>query len=176
GNVTLFALESGRGRSYDVSVALAPARSAPRTGGTRLMPEWTDKPGHPAGAEEDFASLFEQSLKSPKAGEVVTGRVVRIGRDSVTVDIGYKCEGETSTHEFTTRDGELTVNEGDDVDVYFEGTDSETGAIHLSRQKALQFVVWRDIERAYEANGAVEGMIVGKVKGGLKVDIGVPAL
>jgi small subunit ribosomal protein S1 len=139
------------------------------------MPEWTDKPGNSAGAEDDFASLFEQSLKSPKAGEVVTGRVVRIGRDAVTVDIGYKCEGEIPIYEFTTREGELMVREGDDVDVYFEGTDSESGAIHLSRQKALQFVVWRDIERAFEANGAVEGTIVGKVKGGLKVDIGVPA-
>jgi small subunit ribosomal protein S1 len=139
------------------------------------MPDRIDTPGHAAGGEEDFASLFEQSLKTPKAGEVVTGRVVRIGRDTVTVDIGYKCEGEIPIFEFTTREGELTVQEGEDVDVYFEGTDNESGSIHLSRQKALQFVVWRDIERAFEANGAIEGMIVGKVKGGLKVDIGVPA-
>jgi small subunit ribosomal protein S1 len=139
------------------------------------MPDVTDKPGRAAGAEEDFASLFEQSLKTPKPGEVVTGRIVHVGRDSVTVDIGYKCEGEIPIHEFTQRDGTLTAQEGDEVDVYFEGTDSETGGIHLSRQKALQFVVWRDIERAYERDGAVEGTIVGKVKGGLKVDIGVPA-
>ena len=139
------------------------------------MPDRIDTPGHAAGGEEDFASLFEQSLKSPKAGEVVTGRIVHIGRDMVTVDIGYKCEGEIPLFEFTTREGELTVQENEDVDVYFEGTDSESGAIHLSRQKALQFVVWRDIERAFEANGAIEGTIVGKVKGGLKVDIGVPA-
>jgi len=124
------------------------------------MPEWTDKVGPQAGAEEDFASLFEQSLKSPKSGEVVTGRIVRIGRDTVTIDIGYKCEGEVSIHEFTTRDGALTVNEGAQVDVYFEGTDNETGAIHLSRQKALQFVVWRDIERAFESETGVEGVIV----------------
>jgi small subunit ribosomal protein S1 len=139
------------------------------------MPDRIDTPGHAAGGEEDFASLFEQSLKSPKAGEVVTGRIVHIGRDMVTIDIGYKCEGEIPLFEFTTREGELTVQENEDVDVYFEGTDSESGAIHLSRQKALQFVVWRDIERAFEANGAIEGTIVGKVKGGLKVDIGVPA-
>ena len=139
------------------------------------MPEGTDKVGQPAGAEEDFASLFEQSLKSPKSGEVVTGRVVHIGRDTVTIDIGYKCEGEVPLHEFSTRDGELLVKEDEQVDVYFEGTDNETGAIHLSRQKALQFVVWRDIERAFESEGGVEGTIVGKVKGGLKVDIGVPA-
>jgi small subunit ribosomal protein S1 len=139
------------------------------------MSDSIEKPGESAGSEEDFAALFEQSLKTPKAGEVVTGRVVRIGRDVVTVDIGYKCEGEIPLYEFTTREGDLTAQEGDDVDVYFEGTDNETGQIHLSRQKALQFVVWRDIERAFEANGAIEGTIVGKVKGGLKVDIGVPA-
>jgi small subunit ribosomal protein S1 len=139
------------------------------------MSDSIEKPGESAGSEEDFAALFEQSLKTPKAGEVVTGRVVRIGRDVVTVDIGYKCEGEIPLYEFTTREGDLTAQEGEDVDVYFEGTDNETGQIHLSRQKALQFVVWRDIERAFEANGAIEGTIVGKVKGGLKVDIGVPA-
>ncbi|HEV7733609.1 MAG TPA: 30S ribosomal protein S1 [Candidatus Binatia bacterium] len=135
----------------------------------------SENPGLETGAEEDFAALFEQSLKSPKAGEVVAGRVVHIGRDHVTVDIGYKCEGTVPIQEFTTREGELQVNEGDTVDVYFESSDTDSGGIHLSRQKALQFVVWRDIEKAFEREGAVEGSIVGKVKGGLKVDIGVPA-
>jgi len=133
-----------------------------------------EKPGPVTGAEEDFAALFEQSLKSPKPGDIVTGRVVRVGRDSVTVDIGYKCEGTVPIHEFT-RDSEVTVREGDSVDVYFESTETESGQVNLSRQKALQLVVWRDIERAFEAEGSVEGAIVGKVKGGLKVDIGVPA-
>jgi small subunit ribosomal protein S1 len=139
------------------------------------MPESTHKPDHSIGAEEDFGALFEQSLKSPKAGEVVTGRVVAIGRDTVTIDIGYKSEGQVPIQEFTTRDGELTVNEGDEVDVYFEASDTESGDIVLSRQKAEQFKVWREIEKAFEREGAVEGTIVGKVKGGLKVDIGVPA-
>src|SRR5436853_5181577 len=139
------------------------------------MPEMTEKPDPTIGAEEDFGALFEQSLKSPKAGEVVTGRVVHIGRDAVTIDIGYKSEGSIPLDEFTTRDGELTVQEGDEVDVYFEASDTETGDIVLSREKAEQFKVWREIEKAYERDGAVEGAIVGKVKGGLKVDIGVAA-
>jgi small subunit ribosomal protein S1 len=139
------------------------------------MPEVTQKPGHATGSDEDFAALFEQSLKSPKTGDVVSGRVVRIGPDIVTIDIGYKSEGQVPRHEFTTRDGELTVSEGDTVDVYFESTDTESGEIMLSRQKALQFKVWHDIEQAYESQGVVEGTIVGKVKGGLKVDIGVAA-
>jgi small subunit ribosomal protein S1 len=114
-------------------------------------------------------------LKSPKAGEVVTGRVVHVGRDMVTIDIGYKSEGQIPVHEFTTREGEVTIHPGDEIDVYFEASDTDTGEIVLSRQKAEQFKVWREIEKAFERDGAVEGTIVGKVKGGLKVDIGVPA-
>src|SRR5437667_183762 len=139
------------------------------------MPETTKQPDREIGAEEDFGALFERSLKQPKQGEVVTGRVVLVGRDAVTIDIGYKSEGTIPIHEFTTREGELTVHEGDEVDVYFEASDTESGDIVLSRQKAEQFKVWREIEKAYERDGAVEGTIVGKVKGGLKVDIGVAA-
>src|SRR5437899_4441238 len=139
------------------------------------MPETTKQPDREIGAEEDFRALFERSLKQPKQGEGVTGRVVLIGRDAVTIDIGYKSEGTIPIHEFTTREGELTVHEGDEVDVYFEASDTESGDIVLSRKKAEQFKVWREIEKAYERDGAVEGTIVGKVKGGLKVDIGVAA-
>jgi small subunit ribosomal protein S1 len=139
------------------------------------MPAITEKPDREIGAEEDFGALFEQSLKSPKPGEVITGRIVLVGRDSVTVDIGYKSEGHIPVQEFLTRDGEVTVHEGDVIDVYFEASDNESGDIVLSRQKAEQFKVWREIEQAFERDGAVEGTIVGKVKGGLKVDIGVPA-
>jgi small subunit ribosomal protein S1 len=135
----------------------------------------TNKPDHSIGAEEDFGALFEQSLKSPKQGEVVTGRVVLVGRDVVTIDIGYKSEGHIPIQEFTTREGDLTVHEGDEIDVYFEASDTDSGDIVLSRQKAEQFKVWREIEKAFERDGAVDGTIVGKVKGGLKVDIGVAA-
>ena len=139
------------------------------------MPEMTKQPDREIGTEEDFGALFERSLKQPKQGEVVTGRVVMIGRDAVTIDIGYKSEGTIPVHEFMTREGELMVQEGDEVDVYFEASDTDTGDIVLSRHKAEQFKVWREIEKAYERDGAVEGTIVGKVKGGLKVDIGVAA-
>ena len=139
------------------------------------MPDRTEKPDRGVGAEDDFGSLFEQSLKSPKPGDVVTGRVVRIGRDTVTVDIGYKSEGQIPVAEFMERGGGVTVQEGDPVDVYFESTDTESGEIFLSRQKAEQFKVWHEIEKAFERDGAVEGTIVGKVKGGLRVDIGVAA-
>jgi small subunit ribosomal protein S1 len=127
------------------------------------------------GGGEDFGSLFEQSLRAVRPGEVVRGRVVMVGRDHVTVDIGYKSEGQIGVQEFRDRDGSVSVKEGDEIDVYFESSDSEDGGIVLSRQKAEQYRVWRDIELAFEEQGAVEGTVVGKVKGGLKVDIGVPA-
>jgi small subunit ribosomal protein S1 len=129
----------------------------------------------PAGGSDDFRRLFEESLRAVKPGEVVRGRVVGVGRDQVTVDIGYKSEGQIPISEFTTRDGEITVKEGDEIDVFFDADEGEHGGIVLSRSKAEQAKVWRDIEEAFQNNGTVEGVIVGKVKGGLKVDVGVAA-
>ena len=144
-------------------------------GGVQLTSEDNHDQRASSAGGEDFGSMFERSLRAVKPGEVVTGRVVHLGRDHVTVDIGYKSEGQIPIHEFRNRDGSLDVQEGEEIDVYFESSESEDGGIVLSRQKAEQFRVWRDIEKAYEKEGAVESTIVGKVKGGLKVDIGVPA-
>ncbi|MBI4516901.1 MAG: 30S ribosomal protein S1 [Deltaproteobacteria bacterium] len=127
------------------------------------------------GGQDDFGRLFEQSLRSVRPGGVVRGRVVLVTRDAVTVDIGYKSEGHIPIREFLDRDGNVCVQEGEDIDVYFDTAEGEAGGIVLSRAKAEQFKVWRDIEEAFESNGAVEGTVVGKVKGGLKVDVGVPA-
>jgi small subunit ribosomal protein S1 len=127
------------------------------------------------GGQEDFGRLFEQSMRSVRPGGVVRGRVVLVSRDAVTVDIGYKSEGQISIREFLDRDGQVAVKEGDEIDVYFDTSEGEVGGIVLSRAKAEQFKVWHDIEEAFENNGAVEGTVVGKVKGGLKVDVGVPA-
>jgi len=135
----------------------------------------TPKPDQAEGMEEDFMQMLEESERSVKPGEIVHGRVVRIGPEFVTVDIGYKSEGQIPLAEFRTRDGQIVVNEGDEVEVYFDAADAEQEGIVLSRAKAEQFRVWRDIENAYTEKTPIEGLIVGKVKGGLKVDIGVPA-
>jgi small subunit ribosomal protein S1 len=128
-----------------------------------------------SGGEDDFRTLFEESLRSVKPGEVVRGRVVLVTRDQVTVDIGYKSEGQIPIHEFSTRGEQASIKEGDEIDVYFDADEGETGGIVLSRAKAEQAKVWRDIESAFESEGVIEGVITGKVKGGLKVDVGVPA-
>jgi len=128
-----------------------------------------------SGGDDEFRKLFEESLRTVRPGEVVTGRVVVISRDQVTVDIGYKSEGNIHIREFQNRDGSIDIDVGDEVEVYFDADEGENGGIVLSRAKAEQAKVWRDIETAFHNDGVVVGVITGKVKGGLKVDVGVPA-
>src|SRR5262249_56649028 len=96
-------------------------------------------------------------------------------RDQVIIDINYKCEGQVPLAEFLDGSGNPTVKEGDEVDVYFEGTETENGTVMLSHAKAEKFKIWRELDRAFQTETPVEGVVLGKVKGGLKVDIGVPA-
>src|SRR5271166_2862637 len=132
-------------------------------------------PEQMSGGENDFESLMEESLKAPRPGDVLVGRVLLITRDSVIIDINYKCEGQVPLVEFLDHDGHPTVKEGDEVDVYFEGTETENGTVMLSHAKAEKFKVWRELDKAFQAETPVEGVVLGKVKGGLQVDIGVPA-
>jgi small subunit ribosomal protein S1 len=132
-------------------------------------------PEQMSGGENDFESLMEESLKAPRPGDVLVGRVLLITRDSVIIDINYKCEGQVPLVEFLDHDGHPSVKEGDEVDVYFEGTETDNGTVMLSHAKAEKFKVWRELDKAFQAETPVEGVVLGKVKGGLKVDIGVPA-
>jgi small subunit ribosomal protein S1 len=127
------------------------------------------------GGTNDFESLMEQSLRAPRTGDVLTGTVLLITRDNVIIDINYKCEGQVPLAEFLDLDGNVAIKEGDEVDVFFEGTETENGTVMLSHAKAEKFKVWRELEQAFQNESAVEGVILGKVKGGLQVDIGVPA-
>src|SRR6266478_5691305 len=127
------------------------------------------------GGTNDFESLMEQSLHAPRPGDVLTGTVLLITRDNVIIDINYKCEGQVPLAEFLDHEGKVAVSEGDEVDVYFEGTETENGTVMLSHAKAEKFKVWRELDRAFQQETPVEGVVLGKVKGGLQVDIGVPA-
>jgi small subunit ribosomal protein S1 len=133
---------------------------------------WPEKS---AGGDNEFESLMEESLRAPRAGDVLTGRVLLVTRDSVIIDINYKCEGQVPIDEFLDQDNNVMVAEGDEVDVYFEGAETENGTVMLSHAKAEKFKVWRELDRAFQSETPVEGVVLGKVKGGLKVDIGVAA-
>ena len=121
----------------------------------------------------EFAAMFEESLRTVKPGGVVKGRVVGITATHVLIDVGYKSEGQTPIQEFTDRQGNLQVKVGDEVDVYFDSSEGENGGIVLSCQRAENMKVWEDIEKSFNEGTGIEGRIIGKVKGGFKVDVGV---
>jgi small subunit ribosomal protein S1 len=124
---------------------------------------------------DDFQTLFEESMRAVKPGGVVRGRVVNITSTHVMVDVGYKSEGQIPLQEFLDRQGKTQVKVGDEIDVYFDSSEGEGGGIVLSRQRAENMKVWEDIERASRDGTGVEGVIVAKIRGGFKVDLGVAA-
>ncbi len=124
---------------------------------------------------ENFEKLVEDTLRQPEEGEIVHGTIVRIGKENVMVDIGYKSEGQVAISEFTDETGNVTVTGGDEVDVLIERREDENGIIQLSKEKADKVRIWEELEKAYKNQAPVEGVITGKVKGGMTVDIGVKA-
>lgn len=125
--------------------------------------------------KEEFGNLFEESLSHLQEGELIRGRVVHVGKEHVMVDVGYKCEGQIPIQEFQTDEGTITVKEGDLIDVLVESRDDEEGEIVLSKSKADKIKVWEEIRRAHDTGSTIEGRVVGRVRGGLSVDIGVMA-
>src|ERR671938_418690 len=107
-----------------------------------------NKTAGPGGSTE-FEALFEESLKTVKPGGVVKGRVVGITSTHVLIDVGYKSEGQIPIQEFMDRQGNVQVKVGDEVDVYFDSSESEHGGIVLSRQRAANMKIWEEIESAY---------------------------
>jgi small subunit ribosomal protein S1 len=124
---------------------------------------------------EDFASMYEASIRDLREREVVTGTVVGISQDGVLVDVGYKSEGIIPKSQFLDESGELTIEEGDTVEVFLEKKEDSEGLIYLSKEKADKMKVWNDIGKSYEDNEPVRGKIISRIKGGLTVDIGVRA-
>ena len=128
---------------------------------------------------EDFASLFEKSLLSQgqpaEEGEIVNGRIIDIAHDFAIIDFGHKSEGQVPMSEFTAPDGKVTVKIGDEVSVYLETLENKDGLAILSKEKADSLKIWDRLQDVLDKDGTIEGVIVGKVKGGLSADIGVKA-
>jgi len=121
---------------------------------------------------QQMSELYEESLRRVQEGEVVKGRIVSITKDFVMVDIGYKSEGQIPIAEFTSPEGEVIAEVGDQVEALLESREDEEGPLMLSKNKASRIKVWEEISYAYHNEGVVEGTIVAKVKGGLSVDLG----
>jgi small subunit ribosomal protein S1 len=122
---------------------------------------------------ESFAELFEASqVLDVERGAVISGQVVAIDSDWITVDTGLKSEGIVARSEFLNEQGELEVAVGDQVQVVVDAVDNGMGQTLLSREKAKRVETWNVLEKLYENNEIVTGLISGKVKGGFTVDIG----
>jgi small subunit ribosomal protein S1 len=125
-----------------------------------------------AGDMGQFEDLFEKSLRTFQEGEVLEGTVVRVDKESVMIDVGYKSEGLIPIREFCNEEGEITVSAGDTVEVLLERWDPEEGMLRLSHSKALRRQVWEEIAKAFETESPVRATVVSRVKGGLSVRIG----
>ncbi len=121
---------------------------------------------------ESFAELFEESLKTidMQPGAIVTGVVIDVDDDWVTVHAGLKSEGVIPRSQFAGDSGE-SLQIGDEVQVALESVEDGSGETRLSREKAKRAEAWKKLEAAFEAEEVVTGVINGKVKGGFTVDV-----
>jgi len=126
------------------------------------------------GSMESFANLFEASVARAdqlREGDIVSGTVLSVGKDTVVVDIGYKSEGVIPISEFSGPSGEKDVTVGSQVDVLVESKENDDGLVLLSKEKADKLKVWDEISSACERDELIEGTIAARVKGGLAVTI-----
>jgi len=123
-----------------------------------------------------FAELFEQEDNNTviNVGEVAIGTVVGLSNDAVLIDVGDKAESYIALSEFRHEDPEREIALGDEFEVFIEKRKDEGGLL-LSREKAIAIKVWEQIAKIQEEDGTIEGRIENRVKGGMSVDIGVPA-
>ncbi|HSS65147.1 MAG TPA: 30S ribosomal protein S1 [Gammaproteobacteria bacterium] len=122
---------------------------------------------------ESFAELLEQSEveKKMKPGAIITGTVVEVGPEYVTVNAGLKSESTIPVEQFRDERGAVEVNVGDEVEVALDTVEDGFGATKLSREKAKRAKAWKRLEEAFEESETITGIINGKVKGGFTVEI-----
>jgi small subunit ribosomal protein S1 len=122
---------------------------------------------------ESFADLFEESLKTIEMhpGAIITGVVLDVDSDWVTVHAGLKSEGVIPRNQFLDENGEFSIAVGDMVQVALEAVEDGFGETKLSREKAKRAEAWKTLEAAFESEEVITGVINGKVKGGFTVDV-----
>ncbi len=132
----------------------------------------TDEPSE-AMSPESLEEAYDNSIKAFTDGEIVKGIVVDVNRDEVMIDIGFKSEGYIPASEFEPgQDGLLSVQAGDEIDVYIVRREDSEGQIVLSKKIADQTLIWDEIATAHESGAPVQGRITERIKGGLRVSVG----
>jgi small subunit ribosomal protein S1 len=122
---------------------------------------------------ENFADLLEESFKEEDRlqGRVINGKILAIENDIVIIDVGLKSEGAVTIREFAEPGGEVSIKVGDKIDVFVERYEGRDGTVMLSREKARREESWTVLEKAFESEERVNGVIFGRVKGGFTVDL-----
>jgi small subunit ribosomal protein S1 len=119
--------------------------------------------------------LYKKTIKNPQPGKTVAGKVIQIGKEYAMVDIGFKTEGAISLEEFMDKKGNLSIRQGDIVEVLFQGINTKDRNISLSRKKAVEIISLEKVKHFYQKGAPINGEITAWVRGGFTVDIGIPA-
>jgi small subunit ribosomal protein S1 len=124
---------------------------------------------------ESFAALLDKSLSTleMQPGSIVTGVVLDVDKEWVTVHVGLKSEGVISLDEFRNNDGSVEIESGDEVQVALEAVEDGYGETRISREKARKIGTWKKLEEALETGEFVEGKVLTRVKGGFSVEVDV---
>ena len=124
---------------------------------------------------ESFAALLDESLRTleMQPGSIVTGVVLDVDKEWVTVHVGLKSEGVISLDEFRNNDGSVEIASGDEVQVALEAVEDGYGETRISREKARKIGTWKKLEEALDSGEFVEGKVLTRVKGGFSVEVDV---
>src|SRR6201995_3908743 len=128
------------------------------------------------GTEEDFLAAIDETIKYFNDGDIVEGTIVKVDRDEVLLDIGYKTEGVIPSRELSIKhdvDPSEAVEVGDKVEALVLQKEDKEGRLILSKKRAQYERAWGTIEQVKEEDGVVEGTVIEVVKGGLILDIGL---
>ena len=122
---------------------------------------------------ESFAELFEESFASQpiKPGAIIIGTVVAVNDDVVLISAGLKSEAVIPIEQFQNEKGEADISVGDEFEVALDAVEDGFGETKLSREKAVRARTWTELEKSFEKNEVVTGVINGRVKGGFTVEI-----
>ncbi len=128
------------------------------------------------GNQDDLIAAIEATIKDFNDGDIVSGTIVKVDRDEVLLDIGYKTEGVIPSRELSIKhdiDPNEVVTVGDEVEALVLQKEDKEGRLILSKKRAQYERAWGDIEKIKDEDGVVEGTVIEVVKGGLIMDIGL---
>lgn len=170
------AQESPEADTSSISPAML-ASSVPGMPGLPTPSDGVEAPDDDLDDPAELSALMEEYDDSPvvQPGEICKGIVVSIGPAGVIIDIGGKTEGLAAIEDFQNQAGDVVVEEGEEIDVFVESRGAVGEYATLSFRRAQQTKIWSIIEEAETTQETIHAHVTGRVKGGLAVDLGVPA-